>query len=74
MDGAIQQSISDDNGGIGGNGYDGDGIGDGGDDGGGDEDDDGECLPPGCEWWCSGGAIKQSISDQPFTLIPTHYM
>ena len=28
----------------------------------------------GWEWWCSRSAIKQSISDQPFTLIPTHYM
>ena len=30
--------------------------------------------PLGCEWRCIGSTIKQSISDQPFTLIPTHYM
>ena len=48
-------------------------------DGDGSEDDDkvaGELFSPGCSVCvCVGSnAIKQSISDQPFTLIPTHYL
>ena len=48
-------------------------------DGDGSEDDDEaarELFSLGCSVCvCVGSnAIKQSISDQPFTLIPTHYL
>ena len=46
-------------------------------DGDGSEDDDeaaGELFSLGCSVCVGRNAIKQSISDQPFTLIPTHYL
>ena len=61
-EGGVDGDVSDDN--------DGDGS---------EDDDEAECSvncsPFAAVCVCVGSnAIKQSISDQPFTLIPTHYL
>ena len=59
-EGEVVGDVSDDN--------DGDGS---------EDDDEAECsvnCSPFAAVCVGSNAIKQSISDQPFTLIPTHYL